>query len=275
MRPIFFLLILAFISGCATKPTPYQKEKKKEGFSDLHREDYEVSVFRGNSKSKKGRVELYAQFHAIENCRQKSLKTNVIAVLDRTVEKEITRTSGGGWGPSYGFGMYPYYGYSSFGFGANFSTISGDSWREVLEFPVIEVYYRCSDEIYRPLVEFRELSADQVKHLVKDVKGALQIENIASGSPNGELFQIGDIILRANGKRLERIYDLTKLFGEHSQTINLEFLRDGERLYRLMKAKDVTTDSQIQEEKIIGEVCSKKEDDKQKLLRENKLCRST
>ena len=273
MKPSSFLLIFSLLAGCATKPTPYQKEKKKEGFSDLSREDFKVSVFRANSKTKKDRVELFAQFRAIENCYEKSLHTNVIAVLDQTIEKQVTRSTGGGWGPSYGFGMYPYYG-SSFGFGANFNTISADSWREVLEFPIIEVYYRCSEIIYRPLVKFRELSADQIKHLVKDVKGGLQIEEMLSHSPNAETFQNGDILLKANGKRLERIYDLTKLFAPGSQTVNVEFLREGERFSRVMKSKNVTEESKIHEEEILKRVCSMKGDHREELLRERKWCRS-
>jgi hypothetical protein len=274
MNPSSFVLIISLLAtGCASNPTPYQKEKKKEGYRDLSSEEFDIVSFKANSRTKRSVAELYAQFRAIENCRDKSLHVNVIAVLDRTIEKEILRSTGGGWGPSYGFGMYPYYRHSSFGFGASFNRIYSDSWREVLEYPFIEVYYKCAEKIFRPLVEFKELSSEQIKHLVKDVKGGLQIQNILPRSPNVPTLESGDIILKANGKRVERIYDLIKLFGESIQSVNLEYLRDGDRKFGILKALDVTIEGLADEEKIINSVCSKKGEKKEDLLRERKICR--
>ncbi len=273
MKPLVFILIFnLFIACAATKPTPYQEEKKKEGYRDLSMDGIAVSSFKANANTKKSLARLYAQFRAIEKCRELSLHANIFAILDRTIEKEVTRSTGGGWGPTYGFGIYPYYGYSSFALGANFSTISSDSWQEVLKYPFIEVFYKCSERIMRPLVEWKELSSEQLKHLVMDVKGGIQIESLSDIPPNKKTFQTGDIVLRANGKRIERIFEVIKLFALEATTVKIQFLREGKRMFGMMTSQDVTDEAIVEEEKIIKDVCSKIKNRNKNHFRKIKVC---
>lgn len=267
MARILFILIL--IGSCATKPTPYQKEKKKEGYSDSSYEKIHVAVFRANTKTRPSRAELYAKFRAIEFCQTTEQKhANIIDVRDKTQEKEITRTTGSGWGPTYGFGMYPYYNrYSSFGVGATFSTISTDSWREKVLYPMVEVFYTCADQMFRPELLIKEISAEQMKLLVKDLKGALQVEKVFDGSPNKSKIEIGDIILKVNGKRIEKVYELIPLFNQPGSLVLVEFLREGERRTEKLESKDVTENFLRAEKEIIDMVCSNKNEKNQNILK--------
>jgi hypothetical protein len=276
MRSSTLALTALLLAGCAgTEPTPYQKEKKQEGFRDEAVDGLRVSRFRANPETKRKKTLRYAEFRAIEYCREKEgTHANIIDTIDRTVEKEVTRTSGSGWGPTYGFGMYPYYSrYSSIGIGAGWNTISSNSWNETLTFPWIEVYYTCADRIVRPELLLRELRAEDVKHLVKDVKGVLQIEKFLDGSLNQGPFEPGDLILRADGQRIEKIFELVRRFSAATPEVAVQVLRDGERRSLRMRSKDVTAAVAAVEEKIIRSVCKGKEKDEEKLLKKSRICR--
>lgn len=269
------IFILALLTACASsRPTPYQKEKKKQGYRDQSLEDLRVASFRGNAYTKKDRASLFAEFRAIENCQEGERKhANIIDISDKTVAKEITRSSGGVWGPSFYGGMYPYYSrHSSFGVGIDYSSVNTQSWNETLLFPYIEIYYTCSDKIYRPQVHFKELSAEQVKHLIKDVKGGLQVEKILDSSPNKETVQVGDIILKANGRRVEKIFELIRLFNENHDVVTLQILREGHRVNSKLLSVEVTSEVAKAERSIIQKVCSYKTDKYQKALKERPIC---
>lgn len=267
------LIVLLIMAGCASsKPTPYQKEKKKEGYQDASLENLKVSTFRGNSRTKKEKAQLYAQFRAIENCRQSQTHANMIDIFDKTIEKNIVRSSGSGWGPSY-FGAYPYYSrYSSFGINAGFNMISSDSWNETLRFPIIEVYYTCSKSIFRPELMFKELNAEQMKHLVKDIKGAIQVENIPHHSLNKNNLELGDIILKANGKRIEKVYELIRLFNQESTVVSVDMLREGTKVMSKIESRDITSEVQKAEDQIISGACKQRNHKWEKELKKNEIC---
>lgn len=271
---ISLILALVLIASCSTtKPTPYQKEKKKQGYRDTTFEELKVASFKGNNYTRKDKAQLYAQFRAIESClSDENTHANIIDIFDKTIQKEITRSSGSSWGPSY-YGMYPYYSrYSSFGLSAGFNTINTNSWSETLVFPVIEIYYTCSEFVYRPQVIFKELTADEIKHLVKDVKGAIQVEKILENSPNAKSLELGDIILKANGKRIEKVFELIRMFNKEMKEVNVQLLRDGDRQVARIKSVDITPDVAKAEKDIIDKVCKSKKDKREKELKERKIC---
>lgn len=270
------LLILILVVSCSsTKPTPYQKEKKKQGYRDNVFEELKISSFKGNTYTKKDRARLFAEFRAIENCRKTNdLLANIIDVFDKTIEKEIIRSSGGAWGPSFYGGMYPYYSrYSSFGVGVDYSTVSTNSWNETLTYPYIEIYYTCSKRIFRPQVHLKELSSGEMRHLVKDVKGAIQVEKILDNSPNKTSLELGDIILKANGKRIEKVYELIRLFNEKNQDVSLQIMREGDRLPTKLKSVEVTEEVVEAEKDIIKKVCHLSKNEMEKELKFIPLCR--
>lgn len=273
---IFRLAIIFLMVSCASNdPTPYQKQKKKElGYSDKKTGNLRIATFRGNSYTSRERALRYAEFRAIEICRSTPEDhANILDIFDKTVEKEITRSSGTTWGPSY-FGMYPYYSrYSSFGIGAGFNTISSNSWNETLSFPVIEAYFTCENSIFRPDLIFKELPAEAIKHLVKDVKGAIQVEKIPENSPNEKTVEIGDIILKADGKRVEKVYQLIHMFGPQNKEVTAQLLREGDKKIVTLKSKEVTEEIIEAEKKIIKKVCKDKDKEDQERLKKSELCK--
>lgn len=276
------LLVLFIIVGCSsTKPTPYQKEKKNEGYTENSLDDLRVSIFKGNSYTKKEQAHLYAQFRAIEVCREyENQLANLIFIFDKTVEKEYIRSTGSNWGPSYSYyggypyyyGGYPYRGYSGLGIGIGYNTVDTKSWNEKLSYPIMEVYYTCTDTVIRPQLIFRELTAEQTKHLVKDVKGAIQVENIGKQSPNKNTVELGDIILKANGKRIEKIFELIRLFNKENREVSVLLLREGEKVVSKLKSVDITDEARKNETEIIKSVCSKKTKDNEVELKKIKIC---
>lgn len=271
----FSILIVILVVSCSSsKPTPYRPEKKKEGYRDETFEDLRVATFKANNYTKREKAKNYAEFRAIEICREIRKIANILDVFDKTIEREVTRSTGSGWGPNYAFGMYPYYSrYSSFGFGIGMNTMSSSSWRETLAYPVIQIYYTCEDFVIRPQIIFKELAMGEIKHLVKDVKGGLQIEKILDDSPNKNAVEVGDIILKANGKRIERVYELIRLFQKVDTIVTFQLLREGKRVVANIKGLDITERAKAKEEEIINNVCHDKKHKRQKSLKKRDLCR--
>lgn len=269
------IMALIFVVSCSsTKPTPYQKEKKKEGYYDSTFEELKVARFKANTYTKREKAQRYAEFRAIESCLESENKhANIIDIFDKTIEKEVTRTSGTNWGPSYGVGMYPYYSrYSNFGFGVGMSTTSGTAWNEKLIYPIIEVYYNCRERIFRPQIFMKEISSEQMKLLVKDLKGALQVEKLPDESSNAKNIELGDLILKANGKRIEKIHELIRLFDSKDSIVTISLLREGQPVMTKISAVDVTDEVDKTEKEIIQKVCKEKKNKHQELLKQRKIC---
>lgn len=271
---LFSLIMIFIVTSCASnKPTPYQSEKKKEGYRDEFYEDLKVATFKANSYTKREKAKSYAEFRAIETCRGENKIANIIDVFDKTIEKEITRSSGTGWGPSYGFGMYPYYSrYSSFGLGVGMNTMSSNSWNETIVYPVLQVYYTCAEKVFRPQLIFKELSVEEMKHIVKDVKGAIQVEKIIEDSPNKSAVVEGDLVIKANGRRIDKVYELIRLFNKPDTVVTLQVLREGERVVTNIKGIDITERVKVKENEIISNVCADKKHKYQKSLKKRDLC---
>lgn len=265
------LLLVLFVS-CATKPTPYQHEHHKQGYRDIEAEGLRVSSFKGNSVTKVDQAVMYAQFRAVDHCRSENLHANIVDTLNKTVKKNVTRTSGSSFGPTY-WGMYPYYSrYSSIGFGAGWNTMNSNSWNETLTFPQIEVYFNCAKTVFRPKLHFKEISDEQMKLLVKDLKGALQIEKIDEDSPNKSAFETGDIILKADGKRIERVYQLLSMISPDKKSVTLSIMREGLKMEKVLTTTDVTENVVKAEDDVIQKVCKLKNKEEQKDLTKSKSC---
>lgn len=215
----------------------------------------------------------YAQFRAVEICRNSHfLHANIIDIFDKSIRQNVIKTTGDGWGPSYGFGMYPYYSrYSSFAIGASFNSMSSESWSDVVIYPYFEVVYNCANKIFRPQLVFKELSAEDLKHLVKDIKGAIQIEKVLPHSPNKDFWEVGDIILKVNNTRIEKVFEVIQYFDETHLSLNVQLMRDGKILNRDLKAIDITEEVKEAEKSLIFDVCHQTQR-KSKRLKSSSLC---
>lgn len=268
------LVILCVLLGCSSqKPTKYQAYKKKKGGGyqeQMIGENLRLVSFKGNEKTNISTCIDFAKFRAIEICRKENLKfAHILDWIDKTKLKTITRTSSTGF-PSYYYGMSPFYGrYSGFGYGFGFSSTSSSSWDETLKYPRIEVLFECADEVYGPEVALREVLGEEMKHLVKDLKGGLQVESIADSSSNEGSIQVGDIIIRAQGKRLEKAFLLSAILGEASgHKIKVDLLRNGAERSAEMKGVSITQEVEKEQKEVIKKVCKNEE------VKKNDLCQN-
>ncbi len=258
---IKYLILISFLFGCATKPTKYQSMKKSEGFKDRVVENDLLAVtFKANSATKKDKAELYAKFRAIESCYEKGKNlTHVLDVMDKSQTKKVTKTDS--TGPSYYYGMSPYYGryYGGWGMGmgVGINTVSSRSWNETYVYPEFEVFYQCRDKVEDSRIFFKQISAENMKLLVKDLKGALQVEKILEDSPNKESLEVGDIILKVNNQRIESVLEL--YWESKGKNANLDIFREGVRKKVVLKNKDVSEAVEKTQLEIIRTACQKEE----------------
>lgn len=266
------LVILCVLMSCSTKPTKYQAYKKKKGGGyqeQLLGENLWLVSFKGNEKSKVSTSTSYAKFRAIEICRKENMKfAHILDSLDKTKRKTVTRTSSTGF-PSYYYGMSPFYNrYSGFGYGFGFSSTNSSSWDETLKYPRIDVFFECANEVYGPEINLREVMGEEMKHLVKDLKGGLQVESIPAGSPNEGKIQVGDIIIRGQGKRIELAYLLSAMFGKaRDHKIKVDVLRNGAIKSTVMKGVSITPAVDKEQKEVIKKVCKHEE------VKKNELCK--
>lgn len=264
------LTLLLIITGCTSGPTKYGKYAKKSGgYQDKTLEgNFRVVNFKANSSTKTSLATKYAIFRAIEICTSSHFKlTHLLDTFDKTQSKTVTRTSTNGY-PSYYYGMSPFYSrYSSFGFG--FSTMQSSSWNETLKYPEVEVIFECANEVYGPAIELREVTAEEMKHLIKDLHGGLQVERIPKEASQSKL-KVGDIIIRGDGVRIQQKYELLGLFHKSKDhEIKVDILRDGTYLKALsLEGVDASEKILEAQNKVIQSVCKKEE------LKKNPLCKN-
>lgn len=254
--------------GCAgTGRTKYGPYEKKEGYQDLPATDHiRVTNFKANEYTKKSDAELFAKFRAIEVCRSSGKKlTHILDIKDQSQFKNVIRSNSTNFPSSYYYGMSPYYSrYSGVGFG--FSTGMATAYQETYIYPDYTIWFDCVDSAFGPEIVFREVSPEEMKLLVKDLKGGLQVEKILDGSPNAKVLEEGDVILKANGKRIEGILQLTRLFTPVKREVAVDLMREGQRKKVILKSNDVSEFVLKSQEELKKSACDKKE------IQKNGLC---
>lgn len=265
------LILLLIVSACASKRTEYRKYSKKEGgYQDKVLEgNLRVVNFKANSNTKESLTTKFATFRAIDLCTSENFKlTHLLDTFNKTQSKTVTRTSSNGY-PSYYYGMSPFYSrYSGFGFG--FSSMQSSSWNETLKYPEVEVIFECANEVYEPGILLREVPAEEMKHLVKDLHGGLQVDRIPKEAKAPNL-KVGDIILYADGVRIQLNYELLSLFHKSpSHKLRLEIMRDGKIHQGLVLTGLDATDKILEAQNaVIRSACKKEE------LKKHRLCLKT
>jgi hypothetical protein len=240
------ILCLILLFACSSKRTQYHKfEKKEGGYSDARAEDdLLVTKFEGNSLTKKSYAETFARFHSMEECKKRGKPiSHILGVIDKSSTKKVIRSYGDAWGPTYysGYGMYPYNSwYGGSGVSIGMTTVNSSAWEETLVYPEIDVIFHCTEKVYEPEITMRDIPADEMKHLVKDLKGGIQVEKILPGSPN-KMLKEEDIIIKAGGKRIMKGHQLLAFFKDKPATVKVEVLREGVRKTIPLKAEEVTS----------------------------------
>ena len=271
MRFLLIALTLSFV-GCATRPSTYKlsKPNAKEGYSDKNMDNLlRVATFQGNSATTKESAELYAKFRAIEICEELgNTLTHIMLVKDNTFSKEISQTTASG--PSYYYGMSPYYGhYSGTGVGMGYGTVSTTTSNDTYTYPMFDVYFECVDKPVDARISLINLSSSQMKEIVKDLQGAVQVDAVLEDSPNKGKIQKGDIVTRVNGERVEKIIDVYHMFRRpNASKYEVELYRNGVKKMVEVKQSDVTEQVAESQKEILKAACKMKD-----LKEDNKLCK--
>lgn len=259
--------LLIFAVGCAgTGRTKYQAYEKEQGYQDLPQvHNVRVTNFKANEFTKKSDAELFSKFRAIEVCHATGKKlTHILDVEDQSQSKEVIRSNMTGFPASYYYGMSPYYSrFSGVGFGI--STASSTAYQETYVYPDYTVWFDCVDAAFGPEIALREVSPDEMKLLVKDLRGALQVEKVLENSPNAKKIEVGDVILVANGQRIQNTLQFVRLFSPTKREVTVELLREGVRKKVVLKSNDVSEFVQKSQEELLSAACNKKEIQKKSL----------
>lgn len=260
---IFTILMIFIVASCSTSPTPYAPMKDKQGYSDQTIDsDLRMASFQGNSATKKDAAELFAKYRAIQICNDVNKPyTHILVVKDKTFDKEVSTASS--TGPTYYYGMSPYYGhYGGYGggVGMSYGTATTTVSNETYTYPLFEVYFECVDKPKDARVSLTTLSSSQMKTLMQDLKGGVQVDDILDDSPNKNKFQKGDIIIKANGDRVEKPIEVFQAARKNQQKDMLvEYFRNGVKKSDTVSFKDVTALVDEAQKEIIGRVCKMKD----------------
>lgn len=268
MQTPSLVLLIFLLSSCSTKRTEYQKFQKDDGgYSDRILDGELRAVrFEGNHKTRRSYAEIFARFRALEICQADGKLSHVLGVIDKSSTKRVLRSDGNFWGPSYYYGLStsPFYSrYGGFGFSTGINMTNSRTWEETLVYPEIEVIFHCTEKAFEPSLTLRDVPPEEMKHLVKDLKGGIQVE----GSGTTELL-VGDIILRAQDARITRGHQLLAKLKDGPGSISVEILRDGKRLTSRLGSRDVTSEVKKNLEELQDKGCEF--DD---VREKSKLCR--
>lgn len=274
---LFTAIIGSLLTGCATTRTKYGPMTDSGGYSEKKiDEKLYVTRFAGNAYTHQNDASLFSLFRAVEICKDNGFKiARVYGTQDLSTSKTVQRTSNYSYQqPTYFNGTansntnYNYYGggYGQANRNTNiYGTVSGgntyggsQSWEETYNFPTYDTVFSCTNQAYMLRVQLKAISADDMKPFVKDLMGAVQITSLTDDSPNKDILQPGDMVVRVNGARVQNdaqfisAVDSTK----DKNKIPLAIIRDGKQLNISARSLDGTPMIQSETDKIIAAACS-------------------
>jgi hypothetical protein len=252
------LILLFLLVSCSHQGrSKYKAFKDKEGFREQSEKSFSSVTYQGNEETKTKDALAFARFRSIELCGEKL--SYVMNLRDKSEKKEVIRTSGNAY-PYYGMGYGSRFSTIGFGFGGGFPM---NAWSETQVYPYIEVVYACVDQVRGPHISLREVSREEMKLLVKDLKGGLQVEAVPEDSVNAKILQTGDIILKLAGQRIEKIEELLSFFILKNEG-PVHLLREGEKKTLTVRSQDIHKWVASEQESSIKEACGYKEIKKKK-----------
>lgn len=235
------VILLLFTISCATHRTPYQPhDDYYGGYSENLSGELKFARFTGNAHTFASDAQLFSHFRAMEICRESEKPVAlVVEQLDLSQEKQVQRSSTSG----------SFIGKTYFG--------SSSSWVETYTFPTYDTYFVCTDKAYTTNVSFKVITKEDMKLLVKDLKGAVQVFSLNKESPNHGILMEGDIIIKMNGERVEYlgeiVWGLEK--AKNKEAIPVVLFREGELLKINIKSREVTDSVLTRQSEIVKSLC--------------------
>lgn len=260
MRYIVSAMCVFFLFSCVSRsPTRYQIHGKMGGYSEeLVEDNLFVARFLGNAYTNPKNARFYSNCRATEVCNEKELFVRVFNVVDMTTTSQpvqVTRSMAGST-PTYVTGSATgnrVYGTIYRGSQYGRSTTQTLTYR----YPMFDTYFTCVDRALATGVDIESISKDDVSGYVKDLMGALHIRSVLSDSPNRQILQVGDIILRVNNIRVQNPYQYTNAIegAPNTNRIPISLVRDGKQLMIHVTTRDVTKKVAGETERVRSNCC--------------------
>jgi hypothetical protein len=248
IRKWVFLIACVYLSvGCATTRTKYEPEGKRGGYSDKELDDKGIMVarFAGNAFTNSNDALALSEFRALEVCYERGFKVaRMYGTQNLSAAQTIQRSS------------------SDFSATGNRNYISGNgnstTWNQTVHYPTFDTYFSCTNQAYMTKVKLKVISAEDMKPLVKDLMGALQVQDFLDDSPNRDLLQIGDFIIKVEGTRVQNMAAVINAIdrSKNKDGIALGIIRDGKSLTVSVKAVDGTSVLEKETKKLIFKACT-------------------
>lgn len=264
LKRLFLLMnVVWFISGCAM-PTKYMSDQGEGGYSEakINKLLY-LTRFKGNSRTSKQDALDYSIFRAVEICRDNKIKlARLFFIFDFTKEEKVFHT----WtstfqSPSFVSSILSDFGgnvivQSSVTQGSGYSITN--SWSDIITTPQFHTIFACAENQITIDLDLVAVSKDEMKILVKDLLGGMQIHSLAGSSPLNKYFKYGDIITKVNDQRVQdpaMFSYAIETTVEHNIKIN--FYRDGKEQVVSVQKIDVSDDALKTQGALIRKVCEK------------------
>lgn len=270
------LFLIEILSGCVTSRTKYQPHGRSGGYSEQKINDkIMVARFSGNGYTDSNVARFFSEFRAVEICYEAGYKfPRVYDTEDKSTSQTVQKTSNfsyqtpthfsgttnsntniigmGGWGQAYTNTKVDgtVYGGNQYG--------NSTTWNEIFHYPIFDTYFSCSNQAYMMKLRFRPISPDDMKPYVKDLMGAIQVEDFTDDSPNREILHVGDLIVKVNGVRIQNIPQFANAIdgSKNKSQVNMDIVREGEAISISAIAIDITHIREEEMKKLIKNACS-------------------
>lgn len=250
MNKILSAMSMLFVfSSCSSLSVNYSPvtESSTGGYKDSRIDTKTISTrFVGNMFTEPKNMVLFAQFRSLEVCRsQKKNMARVLMFNDLSPSKNIQEADGyKNLVPEYLAENQAYSKYSG-------TEISNGSIN-----PIFETIYSCTDKVFDTQLDLKDVRAEDAKLFVKDLKGAVQIENIPLNSVNSSNLKIDDIIVKVNGERTKSRLDFYRIVDEANSTkLTFTLYREGSMKEVAAATVDVTNLAAAHSKKIQTLAC--------------------
>lgn len=261
-----YLIFIFLFVGCASKSrTQYDVDGHYGGFSDGKIEgNIRYALFRGNAYTHADDAKNFAILRSIEVCENIKKKLSyTIDLQDLTSSSTHQRSSGvalnsqrnfNGTITPNGFGGFNNSGVVS----PNTNVLNSTTWNETYTYPSFRIIFQCTDREFRVGIDMEDVSAEQMKPYVKDLLGAVQIIEVLGDSPNKDIIDVGDLIIKINSKRVFSSKSVMLKIQEAGVKgkLEIEIIRDGKSKKLTAKVVDISNERASKKEAFLRNVCS-------------------
>lgn len=257
-------LSVGLVNCAHTDRTGYHPANWTGGYTDNKLDgQMRVARFAGNAYTRSDTAVRLSNFRAFEVCKEEGFEAaRVFGVNDLSTSQTVTKSASSTYtAPMQYNGSSNYYGYTSHHSG----TITGGnqyanttSWNETYRYPTFDTYFKCTDHIFQTKLELKPISPEDMKPFVKDLMGALQVQNIKDDSPNHVAIQVGDLVVKVEGNRVQNLVQFVNAVdnAKDKGRIELRIIRDGKPKTVTAAAVEATSEVIKAENELIDRECS-------------------